>query len=109
MLQIGYLAEDGGIIPQQMVIIPTENLVVLLMVEMQQKYLIPSLNNRTGEAIVAAAYAGEVSDFILAYEYAHSGAEYSVATSDIVRAGANASVIHEEFRDGGLSASKISK
>ena len=49
------------------------------------------------------AYAGEVSDFILAYEYAHSGAEYSVATSDIVGAGANAQVIHEEFRDGGLS------
>ena len=106
--QIGYLAEDGGIIRAtngnnsygEFGSIADGR-------DATEVPLTASLNNRTGEAIVAAAYAGEVSDFILAYEYAHSGAEYTLATSDIVGAGANASVIHEEFRDGGLSQARL--
>ena len=108
MSQIGYLVEDGGIIPTNGNN-PYGEFGSIADGRDATEVPDPSLNNRPEKFIVAAAYAGEVSDFILAYEYAHSGAEYTLATSDIVRAGANASVIHEEFRDGGLSAKKISK
>ena len=105
---IGYLAEDGGIIRAtngnnsygEFGAIADGR-------DETETPLTAKLNNRTNEAQVAAAYAGEVSDFILAYEYSHTGAEYSVATSDIVGAGANAQVIHEEFRDGGLSQARL--
>ena len=92
--QIGYLAEDGGIIRAtngnnsygEFGSIADGR-------DATEVPLSGKLNNRTSEAIVGAAYAGEVSDFILAYEYSHSGAEYTVASSDIVGAGANAQVI----------------
>ena len=67
---IGYLAEDGGIIRATNGNNSYGEFGVLLMVEMKQKHPpTAKLNNRTGEAVVGAAYAGEVSDFILAYEY----------------------------------------
>ena len=106
--QIGYLAEDGGIIRAtngnnsygEFGSIADGR-------DATEVPLSGKLNNRTSEAIVGAAYAGEVSDFILAYEYSHSGAEYTVASSDIIGAGANATVIHEEFRDGGVSQARL--
>ena len=105
---IGYLAEDGGIIRAtngnnsygEFGSIADGR-------DATETPLTAKLNNRTGEAVVASAFAGEVSDFILAYEYAHTGAEYTNATSTIVGAGAQAEVIHEEYRDGGLSQARL--
>ena len=68
--QIGYLAEDGGIIRAtngnnsygEFGSIADGR-------DATEVPLSGKLNNRTSEVILGAAYAGEVSDFILAYEY----------------------------------------
>ena len=57
------------------------------------------VNTRTGQAKVAAAFAGEVNDEILALEFSNAGQNYTYATYNISGAGVNASVRQEEFRD----------
>jgi hypothetical protein len=61
-----------------------------------------SVNTRTTPARVAAAFAGEVNDFILAVEFEHAGQEYTTASYDIVSSGVGAVAIQEEFRDNGM-------
>jgi hypothetical protein len=106
--QIGYFAENGGIIratngnnsygrygsiadgddateiPQQVTVF-----------------------NRNNEAQVISAFAGGSTDTIFAFEYTNAGEEYTQATAEIIGAGANASVEYTDFRDGALFEARL--
>ena len=58
-----------------------------------------TVNNRTREAIVAAAFAGEFTDEIQLLEWTNAGTNYTQASASFVGSGVNASVLFEDFRD----------
>jgi hypothetical protein len=60
------------------------------------------VNTRTTQARVAAAFAGEVNDFILAVEFEHAGQEYTTAAYTITSSGVGAVAVQEEYRDNGM-------
>jgi len=60
------------------------------------------INNRTSEAVIASAFSGEANDEILNLEFSNAGENYTSATMSFVGSGAGASVIVDEFRDGGI-------
>jgi hypothetical protein len=105
---VGYLAENGGVIRATNGnnsyglygaisdgIDPTETPAVA------------TVDNRNNEAIVSAAFAGEVTDEIQAFEYSHCGEEYTTASSLIRGAGNFASTIFEDIRNGGLYQARL--
>ena len=57
------------------------------------------VNNRTEQANVIAAFAGEVNDEILILEYGNAGENYSRANYTFTGSGTQAEVRQEEFRD----------
>ena len=57
------------------------------------------VDNRTGQAIVASAFAGEVNDEILILEYTNAGENYTQANYTFVGSGVGAQVRQEDFRD----------
>lgn len=61
-----------------------------------------SVNTQTEQAVVAAAYAGEILDFILALEFSNCGQHYTTATYTITSSGSGAVAIQEEFRDNSM-------
>ena len=65
------------------------------------------VNNRTQQAVVARAFAGESNDEILVIEYANAGQNYSSATFNIVGSGAGAAAQFEEIRDNGIFEAQI--
>ena len=60
------------------------------------------VDNRTEQATVGIAFAGEVNDEILALEYLNCGQEYTSANFTFTGAGTQANAIFEETRDGGI-------
>ncbi len=60
------------------------------------------LNTRTTQATVAAAFAGEVNDFIFALEFSNAGQEYTTASYSLTSSGTGAVAVQEEFRDNGI-------
>lgn len=101
--QIGYFAEDGGIIRATNGNNsygdygaladgndPTET----------PRY--GTINNRLNEAQVVDAFAGEVNDEILALEFSHCGQNYSTANYTFVGSGTGAVVYQEDFRDDAI-------
>lgn len=106
--QVGYLAEDGGVIRAtngnnsygQFGSIaegndPTETPVSV------------TVNNRENEAQVISAIAGGANDELFIFEYSNAGSEYSYADADIVGAGADANVEYSDFRDGALFEARL--
>jgi len=61
-----------------------------------------NLNTRTTQATVAAAFAGELNDFIFGLEFANAGQEYTTASYSLVSSGTGAVAVQEEFRDNGV-------
>lgn len=61
-----------------------------------------NVNTRTEQAVVAAAFAGEVLDFILGLEFENCGQNYTTASYSITSSGTGAVAIQEEFRDNTL-------
>lgn len=61
-----------------------------------------NVNTRTEQAVVAAAFAGEVLDFILGLEFENCGQNYTTASYTITSSGTGATAIQEEFRDNTL-------
>jgi len=61
-----------------------------------------AVDNRRGEATVAAAFAGEVNDEILILEYENCGQAYTQATASFVGSGVNAEVVFDDFRDDAI-------
>mgnify|MGYP000686785450 CR=1 FL=1 len=106
--QVGYLAENGGVIRAT----NGNNSYGTYgsVSEGNDPNEIPinaTVNNRKNEATVIGAIAGGTSDEILVFEYGNAGEEYTTATADIVGAGADASVDFNDFRDGGLSRVRL--
>lgn len=106
--QIGYLAENGGVIRAtngncsygsfgaiSTGIDPTET---------PRTSIVDNTNN---EAIVSAAFAGEFQDEIFLLEYTHSGQNYTQASGEIIGSGANASITYDEFFDGAISQIRL--
>jgi len=60
------------------------------------------INTQTEQAIVAAAFAGEVLDYILALEFTNMGQNYTTAAYTITSSGTGATAVQEEFRDNGM-------
>ena len=60
------------------------------------------VDNRTEQATVGIAFAGEVNDEILALEYLNCGQEYTNATFTFTGAGVDANAVFDETRDGGI-------
>jgi lactate dehydrogenase-like 2-hydroxyacid dehydrogenase len=60
------------------------------------------VNTRTEQAIVTAAFAGEILDFILALEFKNCGQNYTTASYVITSSGAGAVAFQEEFRDNAM-------
>jgi len=65
------------------------------------------VNTRTEQAIVAAAFAGEILDFILALEFRNCGQNYTTASYTITSSGAGAVATQEEFRDNAMFECQI--
>jgi hypothetical protein len=65
------------------------------------------INTRTEQAIVASAFAGEILDFILAFEFRNCGQNYTTASYTITSSGAGATAIQEEFRDNAMFECQI--
>jgi len=61
-----------------------------------------NVNTQTEQAVVAAAYAGEILDYILGLEFSNCGQNYTTATYDITSSGAGAIAVQEEFRDNSM-------
>lgn len=101
--QVGYLAEDGGIIRSAngnnsygkfgAISDGIDN------TEIPKTAI---LNNRNQHAVVAQAFAGEVNDEILLLEWRHAGEKYTEASASILGSGANVSVEFEDFRDNAV-------
>lgn len=65
------------------------------------------VNTRTEQAIVDAAFAGEILDFILALEFKNCGQNYTTASYTITSSGAGAVATQEEFRDNAMFECQI--
>jgi len=65
------------------------------------------VNTRTEQAIIASAFAGEILDFILAFEFRNCGQNYTTAEYTITSSGAGARAIQEEFRDNAMFECQI--
>ena len=106
--QIGYFAEDGGIIRAAngnnsygkygSIADGTDD------TEIPQ---VVAAFNRNNEAVVSEAFAGGANDELFAFEYANAGEEYTTASATILGAGANASVEYTDFRDGGVFEARL--
>ena len=60
------------------------------------------LNTRLEQATVVSAFAGEILDFILGFEFSHMGQDYTTASYSITSSGSGATTIQEEFRDNAM-------
>jgi hypothetical protein len=66
-----------------------------------------NVNTQTEQAVVAAAYAGEILDYILALEFSNCGQNYTTATYNITSSGSGAIAVQEEFRDNSMFECQI--
>ena len=101
--QIGYFAEDGGIIRAA----NGNNSYgkygsIADGIDDTEIPQVVAAFNRNNAAQVAEAFAGGASDEIKIFEYSNAGQNYSSADAAIVGAGADAEVEYTDFRDGGV-------
>ena len=106
--QIGYFAEDGGVIRAtngnnsygrygSVADGQDDN-------EVPQNALV---NNRNNEAQVSTAFAGGAEDRIFLFEYSNAGQNYTSANAVITGAGDFASVEYTDFRDESLFEARL--
>jgi len=106
--QIGYFAEDGGIIRAA----NGNNSYgrygsIADGIDDTEVPQITEAFNRNNQATVSEAFAGGATDEIKIFEYSNAGEEYTTASATITGAGANASVEYTDFRDGGLFEERL--
>lgn len=106
--QIGYWAENGGIIRATNGNNSYGNYGAIAQgnddTEIPQ---IVTVNNRKNHAQVSQALAGGNNDEIIAFEYLHCGEQYSSATGNIVGAGDFVSIAFSDFRNGSLFQGRL--
>ena len=106
--QIGYFAEDGGIIRAT----NGNNSYgkygsIADGVDDTETPQNATLFNRNNEAQVEEAFAGGINDELLLFEYSNAGEEYTTANASIIGAGDNASVEFTDFRNGALFEARL--
>lgn len=60
------------------------------------------VNTQSEQAVIAAAFAGEILDFILGLEFVNCGQNYTTASYTITSSGTGATAQQEEFRDNSM-------
>lgn len=101
--QIGYWAENGGVIRAANGNNSYGNYGSIA--EGNDLNEVPQLvtvNNRQNQAQIYQAFAGGAEDQIIAVEFSHAGEAYTTTNLDIIGAGAFAEAKIEAFRQGGL-------
>ena len=106
--QVGYFAEDGGIIRAA----NGNNSYgrygsIADGIDDTEIPQVVAAFNRNNEAIVSEAFAGGTNDQIKVFEYSNAGQNYTNASATITGAGANASVEFRDFRDGGIYEQRL--
>ena len=106
--QVGYLAESGGIIRAT----NGNNSygtygAVASGIDPNETALVAKVWNRDNDPVVDSVFAGEFSDEIFALQYDHCGENFTSATATVTGAGIGASLLFEDFRDGGLYESRL--
>jgi len=101
--QIGYFAEDGGIIRAA----NGNNSYgrygsIADGIDDTETPQVAAAFNRNNQAQVVEAFAGGSTDEIKIFEYSNAGQNYTTADANIVGAGADADVEYTDFRDGGI-------
>ena len=101
--QIGYFAEDGGIIRAA----NGNNSYgrygsIADGIDDTEIPQVTSAFNRNNQAQVSEAFAGGSNDEIKIFEYSNAGQNYLTADATIVGAGADADIEYTDFRDGGI-------
>jgi hypothetical protein len=105
---IGMFAQDGGIIRATNGNSSYGDFgAVADGIDIEETVRFGQVNTRTEQAIVASAFAGEILDFILAFEFRNCGQNYTTAEYTITSSGAGAQAIQEEFRDNGMFECQI--
>lgn len=106
--QVGYFAEDGGIIRAANGNNSYGNYGTIADgVDDTEIPQVVTVFNRNNEAQVAEAFAGGISDEVILFEYENAGEEYTEALATITGSGANASFEYRDFRDGGLFEARL--
>lgn len=106
--QIGYFAEDGGIIRAT----NGNNSYgrygsIADGIDATEVPQTATVFTRNNEAQVLEAFAGGTTDELLAFEFANAGEQYSQASATVTGSGANASVEFTDFRDGALFEARL--
>lgn len=105
---IGYLAENGGKIRAT-----NGNSsygtygCVSEGVDATEEAIEGTVNNRSTEAQVAAVFAGQANDKILALEYSHAGQDYTTATFTFTGAGVGVNAVFSSAADHAVSEVRI--
>ena len=106
--QVGYLAENGGIIRATNGNCSYGYIGALADgTDPTETPITATINNRQEEAQVVSAFAGEVNDEILALEFKNCGQNYTSANYTFIGSGANAAVLQEETRDDAMFEARI--
>jgi len=106
--QVGYLAEDGGIIRATNGNNSYGSFgAVADGLDPNEVPQSVKVWNRDNAVNVDSVFAGLFSDELFAFEYEHAGEEFTTASATISGSGINASVAFEDFRDGGLFQSRL--
>ena len=101
--QVGYLAEDGGVIRATNGNCSYGTYGALATgIDSNEVPRSATVNNRNQHAIIANAFAGEVNDEILALQYTNAGQNYTSANFTFVGSGTQAAVIGDEIRDNAI-------
>ena len=108
--QIGYFAEDGGVIRATngnnsygrygSIADGSDD------TETPQE---ATVFNRNNEAQVTSAFAGGAADSIFIFEYGNCGEQYTNATASIVGSGSNAQIEYTDFRDNAIFEARLTK
>ena len=106
--QIGYFAEDGGIIRAT----NGNNSYgkygsIADGVDATEVPQTATVFNRNNEAQVLEAFAGGATDELLLLEFNHTGEEYTQATASVTGSGSNASTEFRDFRNGALFEARL--
>ncbi len=106
--QVGYLAENGGIIRAT----NGNNSygtfgAMALGVDESEVLETATVYNRNNEAQVESAFAGEVNDEILILEFSNAGQNYTSASYTFIGSGSQASVVADDFRDDAVFEARI--
>jgi len=106
--QVGYLAEDGGIIRSTNGNCSYGTFGAIAEgIDNTEVPRTATVNTRTEQAIVAAAFSGDFVDEIQLIEWTNAGQNYTQATADIIGSGVNAEVKFEDFRDDAVFQARL--